>query len=76
MCMLLFDIDKSFDRVSSPIFKILASVPQGSALYTIFTYDINTTASEKALFADKTCLYTSNHRIQKRLNTSSNHFSD
>lgn len=73
----------SINDHSSKIFHILAGVPQGSALsptlYNIFTCDLNITSSEKALFADDTCLYQSAKspsKIIKKLNAASKQITD
>lgn len=73
----------SINNHKSNIFQILAGVPQGSVLsptlYNIFTSDLNITKSEKAFFADDTCLYKSAKspgKIIKNLNAASKQLTD
>ena len=65
----------SINGHKSNSFRILAGVPQGSVLsptlYNIFTSDLKITHSEKAFFADDSCLYVaakSPRKIVKKLN--------
>jgi hypothetical protein len=67
----------------SKIFHILAGLPQGSVLsptlYNIYTSDLNITSSEKAFFADDSCLYTSGKsptKIIKKLNAAGKQLTD
>lgn len=73
----------SINSHKSNIFQILAGVPQGSVLsptlYNIFTSDLNITKSEKAFFADDTCLYESAkspNKIIRNLNAASKQLTD
>lgn len=73
----------SINDHKSNVFQILAGVPQGSVLsptlYNIFTSDLKITKSEKAFFADDTCLYKSAKspgRIIKNLNAASKQLTD
>lgn len=73
----------SINNHKSNIFHILAGVPQGSVLsptlYNIFTSDLNVTSSQKAYFADDTCLYVSAKspgKIVKKLNAASKQLTD
>ena len=73
----------SINNHKSKIFQILAGVPQGSVLsptlYNIFTSDLNITSSEKAFFADDTCLYKSAKspgKIIKHLNAATIQLTD
>lgn len=67
----------------SKTFRILAGVPQGSVLsptlYNVFTSDLKITHSEKAFFADDTCLYLSARspkKIVKKLNAAGKQLTD
>lgn len=73
----------SIKNHESNVFQILAGVPQGSVLsptlYNVFTSDLNITKSEKAFFADDTCLYKSARspaKIVKSLNAASKQLTD
>lgn len=73
----------SIKNCKSNTFQILAGVPQGSVLsptlYNIFTSDLNITKSERAFFADDTCLYKSARSpgiIIKSLNAASKQLAD
>ena len=67
----------------SKTFHILAGVPQGSVLsptlYNVFTSDLKITHSEKAFFADDSCLYLSARspkKIVKKLNAAGKQLTD
>jgi Reverse transcriptase (RNA-dependent DNA polymerase)/Endonuclease-reverse transcriptase len=73
----------SINNDKSKIFQILAGVPQGSVLsptlYNVYTSDLNITSSEKAFFADDTCLYKSAKspgKIIKHLNAATKQLTD
>lgn len=73
----------SINNHASNTFRILAGVPQGSVLsptlYNIYTSDLNVTHSEKAFFADDSCLYVSAkspHKVVKKLNAAGKELSD
>ena len=73
----------TINNQKSKIYNILAGVPQGSVLsptlYNFFTSDLRITESEKAFFADDTCLYVSGkspQKIVKKLNRASEQLSD
>lgn len=73
----------SINGHESKIFHVLAGVPQGSVLsptlYNVFTSDVKVTDSEKAFFADDSCLHASaesQQKIVKKLNAASKQITD